>query len=92
MGSEQYEPLRADCLAQNRLFTQFHAQYPEHEREQILHGLVKDKSKIRLIFATIAFGIGLDIPNIRQVVHIGVPYIMELLSRSWTCWAGWPSR
>lgn len=77
MGNEQYEPLRAECLARNRLFTQFHAQYPEHEREQIVHGLVKGTSKIRVIFTTIAFGIGLDIPNIRQVVHIGVPYIME---------------
>ena len=57
MGSEQYEPLRAECLARNRLFTQFHAQYPDYEREQIVHGLVKGKSKIRLIFATIAFGI-----------------------------------
>ncbi len=77
LGSEQYEPLGAENVACNRLFTQFHAQYPEHERERIVDGLVQGKSKIRVIFATVAFGIGLDISNIRQVVHIGVPYTME---------------
>lgn len=25
----------------------------------------------------IAFGIGIDCPNIRRVIHLGVPYIME---------------
>ena len=32
---------------------------------------------MRIIFATVAFGIGLDIKNIRQVIHIGLPYSME---------------
>ena len=77
IGNEQYEPLGAERCARNRLYTQFHAQYPEHERERIVDGLVKGNSKIRVIFATVAFGIGLDIPNIRQVFHIGVPYSME---------------
>ena len=28
-------------------------------------------------FVTIAFGIGIDCPNIRRVIHLGVPYTME---------------
>ena len=77
LGHEQYEPLGAENLARNRLFSQFHAQYPEHERQRIVDELVQGNSKIRVIFATVAFGIGLDIPNIRQIFHIGVPYTME---------------
>ena len=50
---------------------------PEQERQRIVDELVQGKSKIRIIFATVAFGIGLDISNIRQVIHIGVPYTME---------------
>ena len=44
-----------------------------NERELLIQG----KSKLRIIFATVAFGIGLDISNIRHVLHIGVPYSME---------------
>ena len=77
LGIEQYEPVGAPKCARNRLFSQYHAQYPEHERQRMVDELVQGKSKLKIIFATIAFGIGLDISNIRQVIHIGVPYTME---------------
>ena len=77
LGNDQYEPLDAPKVAKNRMLTLYHAQYPEHERQRIVDELVQGKSKLRIIFATVAFGIGLDIRNIRQVIHIGVPYTME---------------
>ena len=77
MGKNQYEPVGAPPVAKNRLFTQYHAQYPEHERQRIVEELVTGNSKLRVVFATVAFGIGLDIRNIRQVIHIGVPYTIE---------------
>ena len=36
--------------------------------------LVNNKCKHRVFFVTVAFGIGIDCPNIRRVVHLGVPY------------------
>ena len=66
LQEEQYEPVGAPKLAQYRLFTQFHAQYPERERQRIVDELVQGKSKLQIIFATDAFCIGLDIKNIRQ--------------------------
>lgn len=77
MGKEQYEPVGAPSRAENRLFTQFHAQYPAKEKERIVEGLTLGTSKLRIIFATVAFGIGLDLKNIRQIIHIGVPCSME---------------
>lgn len=64
-------------LQKNRLFTQFHAQYPEYERERIVKELVAGSSKLRLLFVTVAFGIGVDVNNIRRVIHIGVPHSIE---------------
>ena len=32
---------------------------------------------ICVVFATIAFGIGVNIPSIRQVIHIGAPRTLE---------------
>ena len=40
MGKEQYFPSSAEPLAKNRLFSQYHAQYPEHERKRIVDELV----------------------------------------------------
>ena len=77
MGPLQYHPIGAAPVAKNRMFTQFHAQYPDHERERIVQELVSGESKLRLMFVTVAFGIGVDVPNIRRVIHIGVPRTLE---------------
>ena len=70
-------PINAEPLAKNRLFTQYHAQYPESERSRIVEELVKGTSTERVLFVTIAFGLGIDCNDIRRVVHIGVPYSMD---------------
>lgn len=77
LGNMQYEPFDADQVAKNRLFTQYHAQYPKHQQERIMDELVSNKCKHRVFFVTVAFGIGIDCPNIRRVIHLGVPYTME---------------
>ena len=77
MGPSQYEPVGTSHVAINRLFTQFHANYPEHERERIVQDVVSGKSMLRLLFVTVAFGIGVDVNNIRRVIHIGVPHTIE---------------
>ena len=77
LGAGQYDPPGATALAKNRLFKQFHAQYPEHERKRIVSELAYEESKLKLLFVTVSFGIGIDIKNIWRVIHIGVPYTME---------------
>ena len=39
--------------------------------------LVQGTSTHRVLFVTIAFGLGIDCNDIRRVVHIGVPYSMD---------------
>lgn len=77
MGKDQYYPSTALPFAKNRLFSQYHAQYPEHERNRIVEELVKRTCILRVLFVTIAFGLGINCNNIRRVIHIGVPYTME---------------
>lgn len=77
LGKDQYYPAGADQVSKNRLFAQFHAEYPQHEKDRILDEIVQGVCKAKVLFVTVAFGIGVDVPNIRRVIHIGVPKTME---------------
>ena len=53
---------------------------PGHKSE-ILR-LFKEENNLRVVVATVAFGLGIDCPNVRQIVHVGLPddicsYIQE---------------
>ena len=42
-------------------------------KDQILKELTSPESKVRVIFATVAMGMGVDIPSIWHVIHVGPP-------------------
>jgi hypothetical protein len=67
LGKKQYFPLGAPPKSENRLFRQYHAEYPQHEKERLINGLINNMCKARVLFVTVAFGIGVDLPSIRQV-------------------------
>lgn len=71
MRKEQYPSPSANPVAKNRLFTQYHAQYPEDKRKWIVHELVNGTSNHHLLFVTVAFGMGIDCNSICRIVHIG---------------------
>ena len=52
-------------------------------KEQIIEAFQKESSSLTVVVATLAFGIGLDIPDIEQGIHIGPStdseyYVMRL--------------
>ncbi len=53
----------------------YHAGMPGGVRDQVQAGFLEDKYEV--IVATIAFGMGIDKPNIRTVVHTGLPGSIE---------------
>ena len=42
-------------------------------KETILKELCSSRSKCRVVFATMALGMGVNIPSVREVIHIGPP-------------------
>ncbi len=59
---------RIDCAA-------YHAGMPAEERERVQNAFVNDA--VRVIAATSAFGMGIDKPDVRLVVHAGLPQSLE---------------
>ena len=73
LGSLQYYPPGSLQIPENRLFAQFHASQTTQMKDQILHHICSPISIVRVIFATVAIGMGVDIPCIRKVIHVGPP-------------------
>lgn len=73
LGVQQYFPPGCAAIPANRLFAQFHAPQTADMKDEILKQLCSGTSIIRVVFAAVAIGMGVDIPDIRQVIHIGPP-------------------
>ena len=64
-----YEPLNSQACIQTRLFAMFHSRVDECDKKKIV-ACVKGGS-CRVLFSTIAFGMGIDIPCIHTIIHYG---------------------
>jgi len=53
----------------------YHAEMPMEARKQAHMDFITDKAQV--IVGTIAFGMGIDKPDIRQVIHYGLPKTIE---------------
>jgi superfamily II DNA helicase RecQ len=70
LGNKQYV---GEIKPENRLFAQYHQQYSEKMKRFVVKEMCKENSRVRLMFATVALGMGLNAPYIRCVVHYKPP-------------------
>ena len=81
LGEYFTEPVDAPDISTFRLVEMFSSCTDAEVKSQIIASFSKD-SPLRIVFATIAFGKGLDCPDVRQIIHLGAPndcesYIQE---------------
>ncbi|XP_057299493.1 uncharacterized protein LOC130630113 [Hydractinia symbiolongicarpus] len=61
----------------SRLFCQYHAPQTKAMKQIIIKEISKKNSRIRVIFATTALGMGVTIPHVENVYHITPPSNLE---------------
>ena len=66
-----------ECEPNARLFAQFHAPATDRLKCEILNEIKSKKSRIRVIFATTALGMGIDSPDVINIIHITPPSNLE---------------
>jgi ATP-dependent DNA helicase RecQ len=64
-------------IPQNRIFAQYHKDYPNTMKQLIVSELVKERSNLRLVLATVALGMDLNAPYIQRIIHCRPPTTME---------------
>ena len=77
LGTRQYYPFGSMQIPENRLFVQFHSPQTKEMKNEILKQLCSPQSIIRVVFATVALGMGVDIRSIRNIVHITPPHSIQ---------------
>ena len=60
-----------------RLFAQFHSPQTVRMKKELIAEIKKEYSRVRVIFATSALGMGVDSPYVTNVIHISPPSTLE---------------
>ena len=77
LGDKSYHPQGAEKIAVNRLFGMYHSVTNDSIKEVVMKSLSDPYGKIRVVFATVALGIGVNLADVNNVVHYGAPRSLE---------------
>ena len=87
LRDKSYEPVGSDLSVANRLFAMYHARINDSDKSEILSSLKDPYGKCRLLFCTVAFGMGVNIPGIRYIIHYSPP--TDIDNYFLGVWPGW---
>ena len=77
LGRLSYYPDGADEMSDNRLFGIYHANTPDHNKEVILRSMEQESGVVRVVFATVALGMGVNLAGVNRTIHYGAPSAIE---------------
>ena len=75
LGDDQFVESSTDPCT--RLFAQYHAPQTQKMKSGILNEIKQEHSMIRVILVTTALGMGVNVANVSQIIHIGPPSSLE---------------
>ena len=55
----------------------YHSRTPEKIKKQVLESVMDENGKCRVVIATSALGMGVNIQDVRRIIHYGIPHDLE---------------
>ena len=77
LGDSCYYPSGAPHVSDNRLIAMYHANTPSHNKDVIFHSMQKPDGVVRVVFATVALGMGINFAALNTTMHYGAPSTIE---------------
>lgn len=77
LGEASYYPPGSPHVSDHRLFGMFHANTPQHNKDVILQSLLVSDGVVRVVFATVALGMGVNLKDVNTIIHYGAPKSIE---------------
>lgn len=77
LGEQSYHPAGSPHLSDHRLFGMFHANTPQHNKDVILQSFLCPDGVVRVVFATVALGMGVNLKDVNTIIHYGAPKSVE---------------
>ena len=77
LGKHFTEPDGYPNIYGYRLVDMFNRAMTTDKKEEVLKCFCGKDTSLRIVIATTAFGLGIDCPDIRQIIHWGVPESLE---------------
>ena len=77
LGDGSYFPPEAERISDNCLFGMFHANTPQHNKEVVLNSLTRPDGVVRVVFATVALGMGINLRHVNTIIYYGAPQSIE---------------
>ena len=81
MGKSQYYPPSAPELSENRLFGMIHASTPQHSKDVIMGSLQDCHGTVRVVFACVAMGMGIDLYGVEQSSTMVLQAVLKTISK-----------
>ena len=78
LQEEFTDPIGAPDKAKYRMVDMFTSCTHPTVKENIIQGFCNPQSKLRIVIATVAVGMGIDCPNVRHIIHWGSPSDIEM--------------
>ena len=76
LGDEFTEPIDAPNVPKYRMVDMYTSVTDQPQKELIIE-LFTHQTHLRVVIATVAFGLGIDCPDVRQVFHVRMPEDIE---------------